>query len=437
MELLNIQLHLAVLRPPNYGILSGIILHLMRHVIVNSRTTHTFIQDAFRDLCFIPIMERFGMFFLHQLNIKAGTLKEISQEDTPDVIHAYGKSLKKSLAPPPRPHQVTAANHAQMYPWGPKPSWPRVQQLLDTEKAAFIQKWEFSPESMEVSKLQSELLFVQFTCDLWLSLADGFAAPGVLPKPKTLAEALCSWAVSSVQDILGADGCRFLASADGLTGKIPPNLKRSFSESRQIFFPHPTVEIPQKSIWFPYTTGTHYISTYHHYLKTWDEEEVQDLHNDLDHIFSHLQCLPSSTMSNKSNHSIWTSSMGKVVFVSNPKYYQIQEIGAHAMRTNDGKRSKQAQASLAVLEQQLQEQKGGVTKEEKGTLSKVRTHQEKEESTCQETTKDWSHHSEVIRWGSQRDNLVIFAEPEVQTHHWSSNNHTLSIKLRSRISRHS
>jgi hypothetical protein len=357
VELRNVQLHLAHLQPSNYGIMTAVILHIMRSVMVTPRITQSFLGVALRDLRFNTIMNRFGMFFLHDLEIRTGTLKELHPEDTPAVLHAYArslKSLKKKTLTNAQPHKRVTVSDEREFPWGPNPSWTRIQQLLDTEPESFLLQ-HLNNSWKNPTHVQCELLFIQFTTELWLSLADSFVSAGMLPKPKTLEDAMGTWTVTNIQAVLGETRCRFLASANGLEGKVPSKLRRqpSFLARRSIFFPDPTIQFPEKSIWKPYTENQGYISTYFNYLKEWSTEEVTQLQNDLDNIFSHLQCLPPSTLS---GNSIWTASHGRIVFIANPRHYRVKGIGGNTQPTGYNTGPKRPQASVPQLARRLHQQ---------------------------------------------------------------------------------
>ena len=365
VELQNVQITLAQLQPSNYGTMSAIILHLMRFIMVTPRISHKFLRQALQHLQFRTISDRFGMFFLHKLKIKEGLLEDILSEDTQEVRLTYAKALTKKKAQPAHPHKMDDANDRKAYPWGPSPSWTRIQELLDTEPESFLRKWKPDSNWKEPNHQQCTDLFILFTRDLWLSLAEGFASLALLPKPKTLEEAMQSWTVPKIKQILGEHYCRFTACAHGLTGKLPPNLQNhtSFLSRRTTFFPDVLVEISGKSIWKPYTQNHGYISKYHNYIKEWRDEEVMQLNEDLDMIFSHLQCLPPST-----SHSIWTATRGKVIFVTNSTYYKVESVGGTRQADDYNERPKRPQASIPQLKKRLhKEHSGGSVMASQGT----------------------------------------------------------------------
>jgi hypothetical protein len=335
----------------------------MRHIMVTPRIKYTFLREALRDLRYASVMERFGIFFLHDLRVRDGVLflKELPEEDSAEVVQLYGSSLKRpQVSKASQPHRLLQSHETDAYPWGPDPSWTRIQKLLETDPKNFLRKWELAEDWEDPEVFRAELLFIDFTTQLWLSISDHFASSGLLPQPATLKEAMKVWTISEIINVLGADKCRFLPSSHGLKGNLPPNHSshQSFSAYRRIFFPDLTVEIPDNSIWKPYTRSGRYIETYRNYLKEWDEQSVDLLHHDLDRIFSELQWLPIGiSHEKKAKSSIWASTSGKVNCISNPKFYRIREVG------KDGPHQRahvfhRPQASKTILERRLDEKLG-------------------------------------------------------------------------------
>lgn len=309
-------------------------------------------------------MARFGVFFLHDLKHINGilVLKDLPDEDPPEVKKLYGGSLKpKAVKKPNRPHQVTQAEERREFPWGADPSWTRIRQLLDTEPEGFLTKWELDGTWAEPQQFYCEILFVKFTRQLWLGLGESFVAYGRLPNPSTLQDAMEAWTVPNVQEVLGRDSCHFFPSCHGLTGHIPPNhhhKQKSFEERRAFFFPGIGVEIGNNSIWRPYAEDG-YIYDYHNYLKEWDDEDINQLHKDMDAIFGQLQCLPLGVSSEiKGKQRIWAANSSRVNFITNSKYYKIKEVGKGGRRQQSG--PKRPQASSAALKRRLQEENGDV-----------------------------------------------------------------------------
>ena len=96
---------------------------------------------------------------------------------------------------------------------------------------------------------------------------------------------------------------------------------------RFIFFPSLDVNIPKDSIWSPYTCNGAYIDLYHGYLGHWSKDDVHELDEQLDIIFSNLQCLPASKAPDARGTVIWCSTGGKIQLITNSAFNPIQEVG--------------------------------------------------------------------------------------------------------------
>ena len=79
-------------------------------------------------------------------------------KDPANLVALYG--YKNKRAEVVRPLQITKTFEREMFPWGPAPSWQRIQEWLTTECSTFMRTWEFNPE-VESSPYQK--LFKVFT----------------------------------------------------------------------------------------------------------------------------------------------------------------------------------------------------------------------------------------------------------------------------------
>src|ERR1700679_2189360 len=80
-EIRNVQLHLSKFRPKNYGTITSVLMHMMRHIPHAPVVKARYLKDALRDLYFNQVMERFGTFFLHDLDLQRGVLTCIDRKD--------------------------------------------------------------------------------------------------------------------------------------------------------------------------------------------------------------------------------------------------------------------------------------------------------------------------------------------------------------------
>jgi hypothetical protein len=168
--------------------------------MVTPRVTHKFLQDSIRSLRFDKIMDIYGMVFLHDLDIRSCKLREIDQKDPPQLVALYGKNAKRPEMA--RPLQLVKTFEQEVFPWGPAPSWQRIQELLNMECCTFMRAWEFNPE-VETSLFQK--LFKVFTQDLWLSIGSHIVEANTLPNPHSLEDAMRAWTPHAIETTLGKD----------------------------------------------------------------------------------------------------------------------------------------------------------------------------------------------------------------------------------------
>ena len=354
MELQYIHQKLSVTRPPNYRILSLIMTHLMRYVMVTPRENNKCLTESLKSLLFNEIVDRFGMFFLHDFDLLTCHLEEIVEKDPKEVMDLGGHTVNHSGSGTRRPLQLSDGHDREEFPWGRALSWQRVQDLVAMECCSFLRTWEFThSEDYSIS----QKLFKVFTRDMWLSLGAHVVESNQLPNPRSLEEAMQTWTPQRIEQILGKDLCQFLALTQGLRGKYPKSTQsKSFLEMRSIFFPGPEVPLQKRSLWNAYARDGAYIQMYHDYLRRSSEEEAEKLHNDLDGIFSNLQCLPPSKPPNKSGTVIWSATGGKVQFITNPLFYRVEEICGKMKEKKTG--PVRPQTSLRQLEARLQRAHG-------------------------------------------------------------------------------
>jgi len=327
-ELQNIHQKISTAMLPNHRLMSVIITYLMRYVMVTPRENHKCLRDSVRNLRFKGIMERFGMVFLHDLDVQSCKLREIDQQDATELTEIGGRAIKHpdNIA---RPWRLRDDHNQDDFPWGRAPSWQRVLDLLATECSTFLREWKFI-HGHEGDRA-FELLFKVFTRDIWMSLGNHVVESNRLPSPKHLEEAMRTWTPQMIEQILGKDRCHFLPSTHGLTGKYPKNaLSKSFADMRSIFFPSLDVDIKKDSLWNVYTHHGAYIDIYHGYLKHWTEDDISRLNEYLDTIFANLQCLPPSKPPDASGTVIWSAVGGKIQFLTNSSFYRIEEVGGKA-----------------------------------------------------------------------------------------------------------
>jgi hypothetical protein len=135
------------------------------------------------DVQFGPTIERFGMFFLHDLNLSTGVVTVLEKVDCQEVITAmkHAKHKPKQLTQP----ETSCPN--SLYPLGDSPPWADVVSTMATQPELLMMEWFW--DEMWASHQRASLLFIQFTVDMWLAV-NGTMVQGPLPRPNTLEEAM-------------------------------------------------------------------------------------------------------------------------------------------------------------------------------------------------------------------------------------------------------
>src|ERR1700733_11057896 len=75
-ELKNVQIHFSRYRPANYGTITSVLMHMLRHIPHSPAAQTGYLRDALRDLHFDKVMDKFGSFFLHDLDLENVILPE-------------------------------------------------------------------------------------------------------------------------------------------------------------------------------------------------------------------------------------------------------------------------------------------------------------------------------------------------------------------------
>jgi hypothetical protein len=363
IELKNVQLKIAISKPPNLGLLSWLLVHLMQHVMTTPIPKKSFMTDVLMDVNFAGVIGHSGLFFLKELNLETLVVDGIEQLDPPQVVTLY-KSLnakpKRAVEKRMAPAENAVSND---FPWGRIMSWSMLKTLLDDHPTTLVRGWSWDPHWELDFQGNAAELFIAFTNDVWLSISESLVSQALLPQPHTLIEAMESWSVFSINTLLGDRNVQFIPSTHGLKGRLPTTLRQgpSFTQRRASFFPSKEQPLDDKSVWgvFSNTHGA-YIHRYHNFLENNANEVVDECHKNLDTIFSHIQCLPSFQPKSKGGKlcgPIWVSANNKVVVITNSKYYRLERVQPVVGEIHKVKR---IQTTMATLEARLNLQNHGI-----------------------------------------------------------------------------
>jgi hypothetical protein len=355
LELRNLQMKLSKIRPPNYGIATSVIMYLIRYVAITPINTHTYLNNALMDLNFGPHVERFGMFFLHDIDLENGVfLHGCEAEDDREVgvvMKVDQKRRRRARAAPPLVNSEPNAT----YPFGDSPSWNTIVQAVQESPEKILRPWSWN--DVWDRNQHASALFVQMTVDLWLSVVEK-RLNGPAPKPSNLEEAMRCWTLTGIQEAVIHPS--FQASNSNLHGARKGKRQPQFHDFTDIVFPPPDTEFNPKSVWLPFVNKG-YIKKYHTLCRRLSPSRLVSLMDVLRTIFSKLQCFPPIARCGSDGRKvgrIWRMVDGYIQLVTNSKFYKVAQIGnPEKLKKRVGGRVRAAQA---VIEGRLDEVHRGI-----------------------------------------------------------------------------
>lgn len=339
--LCELQRHLSRHNPPHTGVLTTLILHLLRSVHSNPIPFQGFLRDSLFALNYKPLRHRFGMFVLHNVSFDKRLIDPDIDEDTDDILKAIG---------------VTSRNRRRVEGedlWSEEdgsddmaiPSRVRHEdlvRLLRDFPSRFVKDIDLRQlEALEHDRTLSPMrreaydLFKQFTRDIALTLRADMWIGGRV-------ESLDSWAAA-----VGFWRVEVLRAAIRTThfAPFPVSRKAKFGDQRKIAFPDPeySKHWAQNSTWTLFREYG-YMKKYHQLVRKLRKKRRQDdlaeLEGELDYIFSNLQCLSHFKAPASQNPGrLWMfgpTSEASVEFMVNPKYYH-DAARADSILDNNGR----------------------------------------------------------------------------------------------------
>jgi hypothetical protein len=353
-EAQNVLLNLARYRPSNFGISTGILMHMIRATCHSPIVKLKYLNDALRDVRFEEIMDDYGMFFLHDLDLEHHCILGIPSTDPvacKEAMSRNGKGHKPLMvAPPP------SSGPSGLYPIGDSPAWAEIKAFIGRGAQTFMYAWVWDPDWDGVHEIAAQL-FVRFSREYFVTLKDD-ALRADAPSPTCLKEAMEAWAVVELSNTLVS--CWFVASNHGLKGNFPGARSLSFRDHARMFFPT-TPDHILNSAWSPFLQHG-YIGRYLRELeKLDDDDDRQSLTDAIADIFGRLHCLPVIvTPTQRSKGRIWTTSHEGIHLLTNPMFYKLKRVGGpKADARVAANRLQRVKASNAVINKRLIQMNGG------------------------------------------------------------------------------
>ena len=279
-------------------------------------------------LQFSRICERFGMFFLLDLDLqKTSPLSTVQQHDDAEVLKLMEAKLKKNKGLPA--WRSASPNDLEQLPIGSMPAWTLLVKTIRDQPWLIMRAWTWTSDLSYLESMVGKL-FVQFTCQIWMQLDDAWLIDSEKrPEPMSLQDAIQSWSLDDVFKSICA--CSFKACNADIPGSAGAGRRQpSFAERMDIFFPEPTSNSKpaRRSPWSVFWSKPGYIWEYHKWIEDHPAASAEfEFKERLGRIFSLLQTLPDAVKaSSKTPGKTWRLQEDKVVLITNPKYYKIDGI---------------------------------------------------------------------------------------------------------------
>jgi len=317
IEISNLQkkLHQLADRPPNYGIITSLLSHMLQHVGITPVVKDPNIIRALAEVHFNGVSRRFGCFFLHNLDPITGSLPDVQKTDPPGLLIA----LKGQMAPENPAEQGVGSTGT---PSALAQTWRQIVRSLNPSENRYIPIDQFIWDPSWLIYSVAEGLFCRFTGEFWTLLTES-AFIRLQHIPVTLMEAMQLWTLDSVKvRIQHQIKYQLIPSGDTLNGAVPgKNRNYLFATHRQRFFPEPGGRVNPASTWaLLHRKG--YIREYHRAIRS-SSDGGSSLNTALDGIFMNLQILPYNPGQPDGTQPLWRCNHSEVKLLFNSTYLQL------------------------------------------------------------------------------------------------------------------
>lgn len=325
-EIQRTQITIVKKNPPNLGILTGLLNHMLRSTTSTPIVYDFHVRESLALLEYRNVLETAGMFFLQEFDLESETcLEEVQQIDDVIVLALMGVNAKaqRDRAVGRMDAWRSMESELEDYPLGRTPTWNRLKAAIANSAAMIMRPWKWSTR-LSNTQLTVGRLIVKFTRHVWLMLTPE-VFKGLRPFPMSLQEAMKCWTITSIDDTLSAvtfEACNSgLHDGTGVTpGRMGPK-SRPFMDRCQLFFPDPDASHRRKTQWSRLWEGDGYIAEFHRVMEAMTENQQESLKEELREVFSGLHCLPAS------GARVWMQKNDSIVFITNPSFYRIDSIG--------------------------------------------------------------------------------------------------------------
>ncbi|KAG1789583.1 uncharacterized protein HD556DRAFT_1492627, partial [Suillus plorans] len=325
-EIQRTQIRIVKKNPPNLGILTGVLNHMLRSTTSTPIIYDFHIRESLALLEYRNVLETAGMFFVQDFDLSSDTcLEEVQQIDDVHVLALMGVNAKaqRDRAVARMVAWQSCESELEDYPLGRTPTWARLKAAISGSPALIMREWTWSSRFSN-TQLSVERLVIMFIRQMWLMLTTE-VIKGIVPYPNSLREAMKCWTMTSIDDTLTAvtfEACNAgLQNNTGVTpGRMGPK-SRKFADRCSLFFPNPDAAHKGNPQWSVLWEQDGYIAEFHRMMKIMEEGQRSSLKQGLREVFSDLHCLPAS------GARVWTQKNDSIIFITNPSFYRIDCIG--------------------------------------------------------------------------------------------------------------
>ena len=314
--------------------------HLMRCTIVTPFVKEIDLSTVMRELRFEAVMRTLGIFYM-DISLTNLICAEVPKEDSALLVNLYkvpflaGSSSKETARLALIPSQLSF-----QHPWGSSINISQLQDLIDTCPSQFLKSPTFLSE-MDVQHPDSAGIFQLFSKDIWNLAGDFFHGTASNLDTSSLSAAMEIWTIRKLQAHCHQIALHPSFDAIEVEGTLP---KTSFLGRRVHFFPdedetdtHPCGAFLESE--------TSYLSIYYRASKQ-SEDSRAKIDEDLDKIFSLLECLPASKKE-KNKIVIWRAEQNLLQFVVNSSLYRVKRVTGQKFSTH------RAQLTQTMLKKKL------------------------------------------------------------------------------------
>lgn len=197
-EIKAVQVNLYHNPPANYGIITGLLMHLVRLMETTPTQIPAHVVRSLEQIKAGSIMMTHGLLFLHNLQVDSGspTFPGLREEDGMDVRKALGLNRRSRL---PRKQLAMLDPPSVAYPLGGSPTWAQLCSVMAEQPWAIMKEFAFTPQwgSNEVAAK----LFISFTTQMFQFLHTSWHANGFVA-PSSLEESMDMWTPTSLHQSL-------------------------------------------------------------------------------------------------------------------------------------------------------------------------------------------------------------------------------------------